>query len=133
MKITLLVEPTFQPFNEGCFPGEAEVEVEGKGASVRMSELQYGDKVKAMETGGKVKFAEVYMFTHRENVTWSKFVTLHTKNSVLRLTAKHYALVCVSACDESGLLSGQFKMKSVYAKDVNIGDILLEEVNGCYL
>lgn len=115
-----------------CFPAEAEVEMAGKGV-VSMKDLQYGDKVKVMDSLGKESFEEVYLFGHREGAAWSEFIALETKDRVLHLSPTHFARVCTSGCNDEGLAKGQYGLKSVYAKDVEVGDLLLvNDVNGVW-
>ena len=110
----------------GCFPAGAEVEVAGKGV-VKMNALQYGDRVKSVDRSGKVIFAEVFLFGHRSPEEYADYVSLQTESRSLQLSTTHFARICSSGCDEDGLRSGRFKMKSVFPQNVSAGDLLLEE------
>jgi hypothetical protein len=113
-----------------CFPSEAMIVVEGKGA-VRMADLSYGDKVLAVDkaTGAKVS-REVYLFGHREQDVQAQYVGIKlATGQSLKLTPFHYLPVCVESCSMQGFSAGSFKGVATYAADVKVGDVLMVNSN----
>jgi len=80
----------FDFFESLCFPGNMEVDVQGKGA-VRMDELQVGDYVKV---GNGESYEPVYAFGHRVPDKLTEFVQLHTHAGIpLEMTGEHLVFV----------------------------------------
>jgi GTP-binding protein EngB required for normal cell division len=104
--------------------------------------------------GGKgitLRYCEVYFFGHLNPNILSYFINLRTtSNHTLRLSPTHFAKICIHGCHlppsaspsvssssssssatEEGRLesNASFQMKSIYAADVKIGDLLLTVVN----
>lgn len=93
-----------------CFPGDALVDVFGKG-SVQLSSIEIGDKVLA----GNGDYEEVYTFGHYSPVGLSSFLELSTTTSTLRLSRDHMVFVSSN--------------HAVPASMLQVGDKLLD-VNG---
>lgn len=112
-----------------CFPAhaEVEVEVEGQPRMVRMDELNYGNRVKTVDSSsGEVEFKTVYLFGHIDHEKSTQYVNLHTANSSLQLSPTHYASRCTANCDDDGIKYSNYELEDVFAQDISIGDILLQ-------
>jgi hypothetical protein len=104
-----------------CFPGEATVQVEGRG-SVRMDELAYGDRVLAAprgspRAGGATAYLPVYLFGHRDASSVQTYVNLRTASGhALRLSPYHFIPVLAPAAAAA---------TAKYASEVRPGDLVL--------
>ena len=79
----------YQNKTDGCFPGDAQVELQG-GAMMAMSALKVGDVVRV----GAATYSKVYMFTHKDAEVKAKFTKIFTSTGkTLRLTSGHYLYV----------------------------------------
>ena len=93
-----------------------------------MDELQYGDKVQSINSKGEVIYSDVYLFGHRNSNVTSSMISLATSLHTVTMAPTHYARICVANCDAGGLVSKATKFVNTYAKDVKVGDIVLELV-----
>lgn len=109
-----VLESVIGPINNGCFPGDAEVVVEG-GRVLKMKDLRVGDRV--LSPGGR--FSDVYVLSHEEpHEVWS-FIQLKTANGrAIEMTQHHFAIVS-EKCD--GVFS------TIYAEDVTVGMCMLNK------
>ncbi|XP_020490779.1 desert hedgehog protein [Labrus bergylta] len=78
----------------GCFPGWARVTVAG-GVQKSLSSLAPGDRVMALSGTGHVVFSQVLLFLHRDQKSWSTFLSLETEDRQ-RLTLTSHHLVFLS-------------------------------------
>lgn len=114
-----------------CFPASARVQVEERG-SVRMDELQWGDKVRSVDRStGKVGYKEVYLFGHRDAQAVSEdYIQLTTAAANLTLSDGHFIPVCVPSAAgpcRAGAPRSAVKLEYKYAKAVVAGDFVLVE------
>jgi len=121
--------PTAAPYDDSsdssvCFPSDATVNVWGKG-NTKMVDLQYGDKVQAVDLFGRMVFNEVFLFGHRDDVPYFKYVNLALGSKTLTLSSTHFARICIHDCTLEGIKLNTYRLKNVYAKNVNVGDKML--------
>jgi len=76
-----------------CFPASATVEL-ASGRSVRMDELQHGDRVLTVTSSGALEHREVFFFGHRDPHALSSFqcVTIANHPRPVCLTRDHFML-----------------------------------------
>ncbi|KAK9803047.1 hypothetical protein WJX73_000963 [Symbiochloris irregularis] len=102
----------------GCFPGNAQVDVVGKGR-IAMSELRVSDKVRTINAQGLPTYEEVYFFGHQDTNVLGEMVRIVAKSAAgsasLTLTSRHF--VPVGPSMQAAVMK--------YARDVVIGDILM--------
>jgi hypothetical protein len=109
-----ILEEVIGPLNNGCFPSDAEVVVEG-GRVLKMKDLRVGDRV--LTSGGR--FSDVYVLSHEEPYEVWSFIQLKTATgTTIEMTQHHFAIVSEN-CD--GVLS------TIYAKDVTMGMCMLSK------
>lgn len=118
-----------------CFPGEATVQVEGRG-SVRMDELAYGDRVLVAPRGGPragaPAYRPVYLFGHRDASSVQTYVSLRTASGhTLRLSPSHYIPVLApAAAAKAGGSAELGATRPKYASEVRPGDVVLVSTPG---
>jgi len=98
-----------------CFPAAANVTTP-KG-SKPMGDVKIGDTVRVIGKDGKLAWSQVCGWAHREPVTTAGFLQLTTSDRQLVVSAAH--LVAVVSSNGSNIVY-------VPAKDVKVGDRLLE-------
>ena len=79
----------------GCFHPEATVELED-GTIKTMKEVNYGDKIKAVDKNGNIIFSEVWkdlVFNNKDNTTPKYYITIKAGDSVLKVTKMHTIFV----------------------------------------
>jgi GTP-binding protein EngB required for normal cell division len=115
-----------------CFPGNSWIHVQRKGIRdlISMESLRYGDEVQCVDGKGILRYCVVYFFGHLNPNIFTEFVNLRTNlNQTLRLSSTHFAKICVHECTSQGIQSNAIQLKSLYATDVKIGDLMLSVVN----
>ena len=91
-----------------------------------MSALQYGDKVKSVNSvSGALEYNAVYFFGHRDADATAALLNIEAGGHVVKVTSLHYIPVCRAGCSVESLKSGLAVLKEVYAKDVVVGDVLV--------
>lgn len=101
-----------EPGQVFCFPGDAIVDVKGKG-KVTMMKLELGDDI--LTDAG---YETVYSFGHRNNNIKSRFLKISTPSSVIEVSPDHMVFV------KDG--------RSVPASAIEVGDELSTAVSGVY-
>eukprot|EP00341_Mesodinium_pulex_P016070 CAMPEP_0116946114 /NCGR_PEP_ID=MMETSP0467-20121206/36783_1 /TAXON_ID=283647 /ORGANISM="Mesodinium pulex, Strain SPMC105" /LENGTH=260 /DNA_ID=CAMNT_0004629811 /DNA_START=268 /DNA_END=1051 /DNA_ORIENTATION=- len=110
---------------DDCFPAESAVHVEDKGL-VRMDELSYGDRVMILKQDGTVGYEDVYLFGHKNYDDSAEYIIIETDNGMnLQLSPNHFATLCTSGCDTSGLKLNTFTLTDKYASLVKVGDVVV--------
>ena len=98
-----------------CFPGVSRVTLKS-GLSIRMRQLQIGDRIKTLGTNGKPMFSEVIGFLHRETGSVAQFYSLEVKGGrVLRSSPQHLVFRKEKFASQT----------AVFASDIRLGDFLL--------
>mmetsp|Transcript_23178 Transcript_23178/g.39229 ORF Transcript_23178/g.39229 Transcript_23178/m.39229 type:complete len:547 (+) Transcript_23178:110-1750(+) len=135
-----------------CFPADAVVAVDNRGM-VQMKDLDVGDRVKSVTTpGGKMIYAPVYFFGHRDATVLGDYITLTLaeqtelfppplslpvnakeersmkSTTTLRLSQNHYAVVCVKNCDKASIAEGAHELQHVRAGRLRVGDVMLRSL-----
>lgn len=103
----------------GCFPGWARVTVAG-GMQKSLSSLTPGDRVMALSGTGQVVYSQVLLFLHRDQQSWSAFLSLETEHGHrLALTPNHLVFLDPHCRQENSEYQPQF------ASRVRQGDCVL--------
>uniref|UniRef100_A0A669C2D3 Hedgehog protein n=1 Tax=Oreochromis niloticus TaxID=8128 RepID=A0A669C2D3_ORENI len=103
----------------GCFPGWARVTVAG-GMQKSLSSLTPGDRVMALSGTGQVVYSQVLLFLHRDQQSWSAFLSLETEHGHrLALTPNHLVFLDPHCRQENSKYQPQF------ASRVRQGDCVL--------
>ncbi|KAM9856358.1 desert hedgehog protein [Aulostomus maculatus] len=96
----------------GCFPGWARVTVAGGGQKT-LSSLVPGDRVMALSATGQVVFSPVLLFLHRDQETWSTFLSLETDDGHrLSLTPHHLVFLDPHCRVDSSKYQPQFASRA---------------------
>lgn len=100
-----------------CFPGDATVHVQGRGA-VKMSHLAIGDMVRVADAEDDEYYEPVYSFGHFHPDAETEFLTIETEeaSTLLHLTPNHMVFVA----DEHGF---------VPASSITVGNVLIGKSN----
>mmetsp|Transcript_17970 Transcript_17970/g.21520 ORF Transcript_17970/g.21520 Transcript_17970/m.21520 type:complete len:757 (-) Transcript_17970:215-2485(-) len=101
-----------------CFPADSTVEVlspiSGEVAVRHVADLQLGDKVKAVNTAGRVVWDEVYLLAHSDEDSMMQYVKLTTESGQsLHISEGHYLPV---------RQRGDTFAKNTAARDTIVGD-----------
>lgn len=117
----------------GCFPGDAQVILEG-GVTKHMRDLLPGDRVLASSAahgGGDLLYSPVLSFLDRQPNTTKIFYVIGTSAGLnITLTAAH--LIFVTDCEsswEEGMVSGRKPtgLRTVFASEVRPGQCVLTQ------
>ncbi|XP_056240428.1 desert hedgehog protein isoform X1 [Seriola aureovittata] len=81
----------------GCFPGWARVTVAG-GGQKSLSSLAPGDRVMALSGTGQVVFSQVILFLHRDQESWSTFLSLETEDGHRLALTPHHLVFLAPYC-----------------------------------
>uniref|UniRef100_A0A3Q3VZA9 Hedgehog protein n=1 Tax=Mola mola TaxID=94237 RepID=A0A3Q3VZA9_MOLML len=103
----------------GCFPGWARVTVAG-GLQKSLSSLALGDRVMALSRTGQVVFSKVLLFLHRDQESWSTFLSLETEDGHRLVVTQHHLVFLASHC---GLDSSEYQAE--FASRAKTGDCVL--------
>ncbi|GLD46080.1 desert hedgehog protein [Lates japonicus] len=96
----------------GCFPGWARVTVAG-GGQKSLSSLAPGDRVMALSGTGQVVFSQVILFLHRDQESWSTFLSLETEDGHrLALTPHHLVFLAPHCRSDSSEYQAQFASRA---------------------
>lgn len=109
----------------GCFPGWAQVTVAG-GRQKTLSSLTPGDRIMALSETGQIVYSQVLLFLHREQESWSTFLSLETEDgNTLSLTPDHLVFLASSCGNDIKEYQAQF------ASRAKTGDcVLISAVGG---
>lgn len=110
--------------NNNCFPGSAQVEVQGRG-KVSIADIKVGDHVQTIDSKGISTFEPVYLFGHRDAATTLPVAELAVKspaaNATLSLSPQHFMMAASSSGSDA---------VHTYAKNVQIGNRVTMIVGG---
>lgn len=81
----------------GCFPGWAQVTVAG-GLQKSLTSLAPGDSVMALSGTGQVVFSQVLLFLHRDQESWSTFLSLETQDGYRLAVTPHHLVFLSPHC-----------------------------------
>ncbi|XP_037629973.1 desert hedgehog protein [Sebastes umbrosus] len=96
----------------GCFPGWARVTVAG-GVQKSLSSLAPGDRVMALSGTGQVVLSRVLLFLHRDQESWSTFLSLETEDGHrLALTPHHLVFLSPRCRLDSSEYQAQFASRA---------------------
>lgn len=96
----------------GCFPGWARVTVAG-GGQKSLSSLVPGDRVMALSETGQVVYSQVLLFLHRDQESWSSFLSLETEDGHrLALTPHHLVFLSPHCRHDSREYQAQFASRA---------------------
>ena len=100
---------------ERCFSSSSTVRTDA-GLEIPISDVKIGDKLQSASPDGKVVYAEVYGFGHREPAAQATVIRVETNHGpMLELTSTHMLHSGSTCCDFNGL---------VEAKDLEIGAVI---------
>jgi len=98
-----------------CFSNSSTVRTDA-GLEIPISDVKIGDKLQSASPDGKVVYAEVYGFGHREPAAQATVIRVETNHGpMLELTSTHMLHSGSTCCDFNGL---------VEAKDLEIGAVI---------
>lgn len=103
----------------GCFPGWARVTV-AEGGQKSLSSLAPGDRVMALSGTGQVVFSKVILFLHRDQESWSTFLSLETEDGHRLALTPHHLVFLAPHCR---LDSSEYQAK--FASRAKTGDCVL--------
>lgn len=103
----------------GCFPGWARVAVAG-GQQKSLSSLVPGDRVMALSGTGQVMFSPVLLFLHRDQDSWSTFLSLETEDGHKLSVTPHHLVFLAPHCR---LNSSEYQAQ--FASKAKAGDCVL--------
>jgi desert hedgehog len=106
------------PYCEPCFPSDATVSMED-GSSKRMTELRIGDRVAVIRPDGSRGFDDIYLFTHKDQVTSAPYVTL-TLESGRELSLSPRQFIPVATAPGAGWQAHVLKG----GNEVRVGDVV---------
>jgi hypothetical protein len=97
-----------------CFPGEATVQVLGRGA-VPMASLRIGEQVLTAqpEAGAPLKYEPVLDWIHVAKGMEASFVTIHHERGVLRASPGHLVFAASASNQHADLPAGFLKMGDI--------------------
>lgn len=96
----------------GCFPGWARVTVAG-GLQKSLSSLAPGDRVMALSGTGQVVFSKVLLFLHRDQESWSTFLSLETEDGHRLALTPHHLIFLAPRCRlDSSEYQAQFSSRA---------------------
>lgn len=108
----------------GCFPGWARVTVAG-GRQKNLSSLAPGDKVMALSGTGQVVYSQVLLFLHRDQESWSTFLSLETEDGQRLVLTSHHLVFLASHCRHD---SSEYQAQ--FASRAKTGDCVLIHTAG---
>lgn len=103
----------------GCFPGWARVTVAG-GVQKSLSSLAPGDRVMALSGTGQVVFSQVLLFLHRNQESWSTFLSLETEDGHRLAVTPHHLVFLSPYCRLNS-----FEYQAEFASRAKTGDCVL--------
>lgn len=103
----------------GCFPGWARVMVAG-GLQKSLSSLAPGDRVMALSGTGQVVYSQVLLFLHRDQGSWSTFLSLETEDGNRLAVTPHHLVFLAAHCRP-----GSSEYPAQFASRARTGDCVL--------
>lgn len=103
----------------GCFPGWAQVTVAG-GVQKSLASLAPGDRVMALSGTGQVVFSQVLLFLHRNQESWSTFLSLETEDGYRLAVTPHHLVFLSPYCRLDS-----FEYQAHFASRAKTGDCVL--------
>jgi hypothetical protein len=93
-------EPVVCTFYYSCFSGSQTVEMEG-GEMVQISDVQIGNRILSMNSGGEMVYSDVVYLPHLKNNRQAVFISLSLSSSLPPIVATPDHLILAGPCDET--------------------------------